>query len=209
MVVLCRAWRGLTLWLLLAVALLTACSPPAPRDDFAYARTSFSLTVKGTYLPESDPDGTPRPFAATVTAGAPTAGEEPAARDLTVTFTEPASLQGVTVTARMTPASDGSPPSGAVTRSVVFAYPSDHGVVEVTAKGAEFDGLLRYAEALFPIGDIVEVSPRAEDGSHTVTRRTADGNREAVFTFAEGRVYPVEVALKDGRGILRMRVESS
>ncbi|MBO5510675.1 MAG: hypothetical protein J6B24_02985 [Clostridia bacterium] len=172
---------------------LSACSP-APGDPFAYAAAPFSISVEGTYLPANDPHGAPRPFAATVTAGVPIGGD-PALRDLTVTFTAPPSLCGVTVTATLSPAADGT-----VGRSVVFAYPSDYGEIKVTAKGSEFDGLLRFAEALLPIGDAVEVSPVGEDGSFTVTRRGGDGTREANFTFAEGKTFPMRVILTDERG---------
>ena len=171
----------------------TACSP-APKDPFAYAASPFSVTVEGTYLPAGDEDGTPRPMAATVTAGAPVNGD-PTLRDLTVTFTAPEALAGVTVTATLSPASDGT-----ILRSVVFSYPSEHGELRVTAKGGEFDGLLRFAEALLPIGDTAEISPVGEEGSFTVTRRTGDSTREAVFTFAQGASFPTGVTLTDGRG---------
>lgn len=171
----------------------TACTP-APGDPFAYAAAPFSVSVEGIYLPANDGDGTPRPFAATVTAGAPI-GSDPALRELTVTFTAPPSLRGVTVTAALSPAADGT-----VGRSVVFTYPSDYGEITVTAKGTEFDGLLRFAESLLPIGDAVEVSPVDEDGSFTVTRRGGDGTREAIFTFAEGKTFPTRVILTDERG---------
>ena len=171
----------------------TACSP-APKDPFAYAASPFSVTVEGTYLPASDHEGTPRPMAATVTAGAPVNGD-PTLRDLTVTFTAPEALAGVTITATLSPAADGT-----ILRSVVFSYPSEHGELRVTAKGGEFDGLLRFAEALLPIGDTAEISPVSEDGNFTVTRQGADGRREAVFTFAQGAPFPTGVTLTDGRG---------
>lgn len=180
----------------------TACTP-APRDPFAYAATPFSVTVEGTYLPANDPEGTPRPVAAMVTAGAPVGGD-PALRDLTVTFTAPPSLRGVTVTAALSPAPDGS-----YGRAVTFSYPSDYGEVNVTAKGDELDGLLRFADALLPIGDAVEVSPVAEDGSFTVTRRTGDGTREAVFSFAEVGALPTEVRVEDPFGSLSVRVTAT
>ena len=171
----------------------TACSH-APKDPFAYAAAPFSVTVEGTYLPASDHEGTPRPMAATVTAGAPVNGDS-TLRDLTVTFTAPEALAGVTVTAALSPAPDGT-----ILRSVVFSYPSEHGELRVTAKGGEFDGLLRFAEALLPIGDTTEISPVSEDGHFTVTRQGADGRREAVFTFAQGASFPMGVTLTDGRG---------
>lgn len=173
--------------------LLSACTP-AQRDPFAYAAAPFSVTAEGTYLPANDPDGTPRPIAVRITAGEPVNGD-PTLRSLTVTFTAPASLGGAAVTAALSPAADGT-----AGRSVVFTYPSDYGEITVTAKGNEFDGLLRFAEALLPVGDVTAISPAAEDESFTVTRKTADGTREAVFTFAEGKTFPTRVILTDERG---------
>lgn len=176
---------------------LPSCAPTAPRDPFAYAAAPFSLSVEGTYLPASDEGGTPRPFAAQITAGSPMNGD-PALRDLTVTFTAPDTLAGLTVTATLSPTSEGT-----VTRRVTFTYPSDYGQVDLTAKNGELDGLLRYAEAWLPIGDVAEISPQDESGGYTVTRRT--GEREAVFIFAEGHELPVSVRLIDGRGTVEMR----
>ena len=181
------------LFILCLVFCSTACSA-APKDPFAYAAAPFSVTAKGTYLPINNPDGTPRPIAVRVTAGEPVNGD-PTLRNLTVTFTVPASLGGASVTVALSPSPDGT-----VTRSVVFTYPSDYGEITVTAKGNEFDGLLRFAEALLPVGDVTAISPAAEDESFTVTRKTADGTREAVFTFAEGKTFPTRVILTDERG---------
>ena len=177
----------------------TACVP-AHGDPFAYAAAPFSVTVAGTYLPASDEGGTPRPVAATVTAGAPVGGA-PTLRDMTVTFTSPDTLAGVTVTVTLSPATDGS-----YSRAVTFAYPSAYGEIQVIAKGREFDGFLRFAEALLPLGDVTERSPTAEDGSYTVTRKTADGGGEAVFVFAEGETFPRRVTLTDGKGWVELTV---
>ncbi len=184
---------------LFCLLLLLACTP-APKDPFAYAAAPFSLSVEGTYLPVNDPDGTPRPVAAIVTAGEPVNGD-PTLRALTVTFTAPPALCGATVTATPSPA-----PDGAVPRSAVFSYPSDYGEVTFTAKGSELDGLLRFAEAWLPMGDVTGISPVAPDGSYTVTRRTGDGGREAVFLFAEGKAFPTKVTLTDGRGRVELTV---
>lgn len=178
---------------------LSACSP-APRDPFAYAAAPFSVSVEGTYLPANDPEGTPRPVAAIVTAGAPLNGD-PTLRDLTVIFTAPPSLRGIQVTATPSPAHDGT-----VTRSVILSYPSDYGEVNVTAKGDELDGLLRFAEALLPVGDVAEISSVDKDGSYTVTRRAGDGGRETVFVFTEGAVFPSAVILTDERGRVELAV---
>ena len=180
--------------LVLCLLLCSAACSPAPKDPFAYAAAPLSVTAEGTYLPANDPDGTPRPIAVRVTAGEPVNGD-PTLRKLTVTFTAPASLGGAAVTAALSPSPDGT-----VTRSVVFTYPSDYGEITVTAKGNEFDGLLRFAEALLPVGDVTAISPVGGDGSFTVTRKTADGTREAVFTFAEGKTFPTRVILTDERG---------
>ena len=194
----------LLLFCLPALCLLfcTACTP-APRDPFAYAAAPFSVTVEGTYLPANDPEGTPRPVAAIVTAGAPVGGD-PTLRDLTVTFTAPPSLCGVTITAALSPAPDGS-----YGRAVAFSYPSDYGEVRFTATESEVDGLLRFAEALLPVGDVAKVSPVAEDGRYTVTRRWGDGAREAVFSFVEGSALPTEVRVEDPFGSLSVRVTAT
>lgn len=186
---------------LLAILFCLPACTPAPGDPFAYANAPFSVSLEGTYLPAHDPDGVPRPIAATVTAGAPIGGD-PALRDLTVTFTAPASLAGVTVTALVSPASDGT-----VSRSVTFSYPSDCGEIKVTAKGKEFDGLLRFAEAWLPAGDVAEVSPAAPDGSRTVTRRGGDGEYEAVFRFVPDRELPVGVTVTSPAGVLELTAE--
>lgn len=179
--------------------LLTACSPAVPRDPFAYAAAPFSFSVEGTYLPANDGGGVPRPFAAKITVGAPQNGD-PTRRDLAVTFTAPAALAGVTVTAALSPAADGT-----VKRTVTFTYPSAYGTVQAAAKADELDGFLRFAEGWLPVGDAVEVSPKREDGSYTVTRRVE--GREAAFTFAEGSDLPVSVRLTDGRGVVEMAVK--
>ena len=193
--------------LILAVSLilcllfsLPACTPTASHDPFAYAAAPFSLTVEGTYLPAGDAEGTPRPFAARISAGAPVDGD-PTLRDLTVTFTAPDTLAGLTVTAALSPA-----PEGTVTRTVSFTYSSDYGQVSFTAESGELDGLLRYAEAWLPIGDVAGISPQDENGGYTIVRRT--GEREAVFTFAEGQPFPIAVRLTDGRSIVDMRMSA-
>ena len=187
----------------LLVFCLLFCSTawsPAPKDPFAYAAAPFSVTVEGTYLPANDPSGAPRPFAARITVGAPMNGDL-TLRDIIVTFTSPGTLAGATVTATPSPATDGG-----YDRAVTFSYPSDYGEVRFTATGDELDGLLRFAEALLPLGDVTERSPTAEDGSYTVTRKTTDGGREAVFVFAEGEAFPRRVTLTDRWGSMELTV---
>ena len=186
--------------LVFCLLLCSAACSPAQGDPFAYAAAPFSVTVEGTYLPASDKGGTRRPFAARITVGAPMNGDS-ALRNLTVTFTSPDTLAGVTVTATPSPATDGG-----YSRAVTFSYPSDYGEIQVIAKGREFDGFLRFAEALLPLGDVTERSPTAEDGSYTVTRKTTDGGREAIFVFAEGEAFPRRVTLTDRRGSMELTV---
>lgn len=188
--------RPLLLVLLALCLLLTACAP-ATADPFAYAEGSFSLSVAGTYLPAADPDGAPRPFTAEITAGPPQNGD-PTLRDLTVIFTSPDSLAGLTITATVTASSE------AVNRAVRFTYPSAYGSIHATAEGDELDGLLRFGEGWLPLGDVTEISPKDVDGRYTVTRRR--GEREAVFTFVAGETLPTRVRLTDERGALEMAV---
>ena len=185
--------------LLLCILTLTACAPAVGRDPFAYANEAFSLSVEGVYLPANDPQGSPRPFAATATVGEPRS-QDPALRELSVTFTAPETLAGVTVTATLSPSLDG-----ALTRGVAFTYPSDYGNVQATARGDELDGLLRFAEGWLPIGDVTDISPKAADGSYTIIRR--EGDRVAVFTFGSGSNFPVKVKITDERGTVEMTVQ--
>ena len=189
----------LILALLLLPLSLQACTPPPPPDDFAYAEGAFSASVRGTYPPAGDGEGAPRSFAAQITAGAPVAGD-PTLRNLSVTFTAPEALAGVTVTATLSPASEGT-----VTRTVTFTYPSDYGKVQATAESGALGGLLRFAEALLPIGDVTEISPTAPDGSFSVTRQR--GARVATFSFAGEGTHPLGVTLSDGRGTVTLTVK--
>ena len=187
------------LLLLFCLSFLSACAPPSRRDPFAYAEAPFSLEIEGTYLPANDQDGTPRPFAATVTVGAPQGGDL-TQRGLSVTFTSPESLAGVTVTA-----SPSTAPDGSISRRVAFTYPSNYGSIQTTAEGGELDGFLRFAEGWLPIGDVTDISPKAADGSYTVTR--TEGDRVTVFTFGAGETFPTGVKITDERGTVEMTVQ--
>ena len=176
---------------------LTACTPSVGGTPFAYAEASFSLSVEGTYLPANDPHGTPRPFSAEIAVGAPHGGD-PTLRGLTLTCTSPPSLAGVTVTADYSPTPDGN-----LVRRIEFAYSSDYGTVHATIEGSAA-GFLRFAEGWLPFGDITDVSPKAPDGSYTVTRQSA--NREAVFTFDGGNL-PTGVTISDAGGCVVMKAK--
>lgn len=184
--------------LLLCGLTLTACGS-AGKDPFAYANSAFSLSVEGSHLPANDPNGTPRPFTADILVGEPY-GDDLTRRDLTVVFTSPASLAGLQVTATLSRSSDGG-----LVRRVKLTYPSGYGNVEIPADEGELEGFLRFAEGWLPLGDVTEMSPKPSDGYYTVTRKK--GEREAVFTFREGRDLPVEVILTDGRGRVVMKAK--
>lgn len=180
----------LALLLMLSVG-LQACTPAPPPDDFAYAAIPFTASVRGTYTPA---DQVPRPIAATVSVDAPITGGGPTGRSMTVTFTQPATLAGITVSSVCE-----ADPRGKLTRTVTFTYPSAYGEVKVSSAEGNFDGLLRFAEVLLPRGDVAEVSPVAEDSTHTVTRRTADGMWEGVYLFSKEHPLPLRVTVTDSR----------
>lgn len=186
--------------LCLGMWLLFSCGAAQPRSgDFDYADGAFSAVLRGTYTPS---DGVPRPVTAEVTVGAP--AREGAPRNLRITFSQPPALAGVTVTAET--AEDAPAGTG---RVVTFTAVSPHGTVTAVGAGGEYDGLLRFAEALIPAGDVVSVSPVEEDGVHTVTRRTAEGDGETVYRFGAGGGLPLQVTARTGEEILELAVSAA
>lgn len=187
-------------WAVLWVLTMPACAPQSAVSDFAYADAPFSATVRGTYTPVGET--VPRPIAATVSVGALAVGlSDPSAREMTVTFTEPPSMRGTTVTAVWERDTAG----GAV-RTVTYTYPTPYGEVAVSSEEESLAGLLRFAEALLPAGDVVSVSPVTKEGTHTVTRQSGDGLREAVFTFSAEQSLPRRVRVTDARGTVELVV---
>ena len=189
---------------LVSGGLLASCAttPPVGADDFAYAAAPFSATLRGTFTPA---DGVARPIAATVTVGASSGGDAPAsARPMRVSFTRPTSLAGVTVEAAY--ADDGQ---GGSTCVVIFSHASAYGAVRTESDAGDFEGLLRFAQALLPQGDVVSVSPVNEDGTHTVTRRTAEGDGETVYRFGAGGGLPLQVTARTGEEILELAVSAA
>ena len=189
------------LFLLLTLVMgLFACGDPpsSAADDFSYAAEAFSVTVRGSFTPA---DGVARPIAAVVEVGVPVAEDSPL-RPLSVSFTQPPSLAGVTVRATVQP--DGS---GVLTRTVTYSARSDYGTVTAESAAGAFDGLLRFAEALLPHGDVVSVSPVNEDGTHTVTRKAADGSRTEDYLFERGRIMPLRVRVTAGQETIDLAVD--
>lgn len=195
-----KSLQMLSVLLLACTLLFSSCSavPPTGADDFAYAATPFSASIRGTYTPA---DGVARPIAASVTVGTAAVIGDERTRPMEIAFTEPPSLAGVTVTAAYT--ADGQ---GSATRSVTFSASSAYGEVHAATQAGNFDGLLRFAEALLPHGNVVSSTPVHEDGTHTVSRSTADGSRCEDYLFLEGRVLPLRVTVTTARESITLTI---
>jgi hypothetical protein len=184
--------------MLILLLFFTACSSASPKDDFAYTASSFTANVRGTY---TSANGVPHPITARITIGELLDRADPAARPVTVVFSAPETLAGITVEAVYQTDTDGH-----IRRTMAFTYPSPYGEVTASSGSSGMDGLLRFAEALLPVGDVAEISSVDKDGSYTVTRRAGDGGRETVFVFTEGAVFPSAVILTDERGRVELAV---
>lgn len=204
-----RAFCMSVLFLLAAAMLLTGCSAHASADRaFSYMEEDFSATVSGsvTRLASDGYTGdaaligeslydVSRPFEATVTVKTRVdAAGERFVSALSVTYTAPSSLRGVTVSYT----SDGSARAGSA-RVILTRAVADRGsvredrtiTVDLSATSpAVRDALLAPAGVLLPTGDISAVSP-ATGGTYTVTRR--DGDTEATFEFTKGESLPTRV----------------
>lgn len=197
---------------LLVAAFLAGCaSAPSADRAFSYMEENFSATVTGnvTRFAEDGYKGdaslvgdgltdVSRSFEATVSVEGVGAGGSRQVSALTVTYTAPPSLRGVTVSY----VADAAQAGGArvtLTRTVPMHATADMGAgvtervitVDLSATDpAVRDALLAPAGVLLPTGDVTAVSATT-DGRYTVTR--TDGDIEAVFTFAKGQTLPVEV----------------
>ena len=80
--------------------------------------------------------------------------------------------------------------------------------VTATLVEGELDGFLRFAEALLPLGGITDITPVAEDGTHTVTRRTSDGGWEADYLFSDERSLPMRVTVRSGGEVIELIVDA-
>ncbi len=199
------------LLLLLAVCgslLCCGCRRPlSPGPSFAYADEDFSVLVTGE-ITRLSPDGytgdptlvgtslagVARPFAATVTVHTDPSGD----RTESVTYTDPPSLAGVTLTHQTR--TDGQV-TLTLSRSTKDQPPLTVDLSAVpTARTAS---LLAPVQMLLPKGDIQTVSP-TEDGCTTVTRALSNGF--VTFTFQSGRDFPVSVTWETTRekGTLRL-----
>ena len=196
-----------------------------PTADLSYADKGFSVTVQGEMCRTAavaingeqaitgvDGVGEPMAFAATVTIAPPTVGEGGAAgREMTVTFTAPAALAGVTVTRRV----------GADGRAVTTVCRGDFTVTDADPDGRAYDGraydgraydgraydgLLLPAYTCLPTGDVTAVTP-VVDGRQTVTL-TGDGT-EQTMTFevtGEAGGIPGHIRLTHATGWVEVQV---
>lgn len=197
--------------LLVAVFLAGCARTVTGGRAFSYMEENFSATVKGNvtryaadgYKGDASLVGDgltdiSRSFEATVSVESVGAGGSRQVSALTVTYTAPPSLRGVTVSY----VADAAQAGGArvtLTRTVPMHATADMGAgvaervitVDLSATDpAVRDALLAPAGVLLPTGDITAVGA-VTDGRYTVTR--TDGDIEAVFTFAKGQTLPVEV----------------
>ncbi len=187
---------------------ISCSSKPMADQPFSYADKAFSATIRGTLtrlsldgytgspaLVGTPLTGIPQPIAATVAIGEKQADGR---RDMTVTFSEPPALAGISVM-QTTPTPD-------VPHRVTLTRATAAGTVtldDTTAPGC-YDALLRYAEALLPQGDIAIVSPLS-DGCRTIT--CVEGMHKTTFTFMEGRTLPIHVSMESTAERLELTVD--
>ena len=184
--------------------MLTACAPTVPFGgdgrELAYMDDAFSASVRGT-LRRTSPDGytgdpalvgegrtdVPWTVAADVCVSAP---DDAGSRTITVTYTTPDSLCGLTVTRTTAAQPDGS---------VIVTDTLTLGDLTVTDDAGRYTRLLLPALSLLPAGDVTDVA-RDADGRRVLTlpanKSPADGTVRC--TFADGSRLPVSVVLTTG-----------
>lgn len=183
----------------LALLLTTACAPGVPFGgdgrELSYADGAFRASVRGT-LCRTVPDGytgdpalvgegrtdVPWSVAADVSVTAP---DGTGCRTVTVTYTAPDSLSGLTVTRSSAAGEDGSL---TVTDTVTM------GSVTVTDKdgAGRYTRLLLPALSLLPAGDVTDVTHDA-DGRRVLTVRAEDVTLN--YTFIDDSRLPVSVVV--------------
>ena len=190
--------------LLLGIAiLLCGCSPTLP-TRLTYADAGFTITVRG-HMTRTAPDGyvggpaltgqsytnQPLDIAATVTVAPSPSPTSHRSRALTVRFTAPDTLQGLTVTRRTNT-------QGETEISV------SQGTSVFTVEGGDPDRLCLLALALLPEGDITTVSP-TENGVYTVT--LTSGRISRILTFTSGQDLPSHVRMEHPDGWVELYVD--
>lgn len=181
--------------LLLATVMgLWSCSGYA-QDHFAYTNASFSAEVRGELcrtvedgyrgqIPNvgESRTGVPMSFSAVVTVAFTQEGSM-----VSVTYTSPESLAGLTVR-RETHIS----PDGTQKTATTASYGS---MAEISLSETAAQGLLRPADAFFPQGDVTSVSP-ARDGLTELTVTSSEADRgTAIFSFPKDSSLPASIFL--------------
>lgn len=181
----------------LALLLMTACAPGVPFGgdgrELSYADGAFRASVRGT-LCRTVPDGytgdpvlvgegrtnAPWTVAADVSVTAP---DGAGCRTVTVTYTAPDSLRGLTVTRSSAAGGDGSL---TVTDTVTL------GSVTITDTEGLYTRLLLPALSLLPAGNVTDVTHDA-DGRRVLTVHAEDVI--FVYTCMDGSRLPVSVVV--------------
>ncbi len=172
------------------VMVLVGCGVEKGRvgEVFSYAGEGFSVEVRGTAVrlagdgytgpagvPGASGTGVARAFSARVEVGEPT---ESGARALSVTFTAPESLAGLAIVR-------------SAAGEITLTRPSPYG--EIVLCGEAAASLLRFGDALLPVGDITATTP-VQNGAFTVIRTAPD--RTVTYTFSAEQALPAHILVE-------------
>lgn len=222
-----RAVRAALLLLTLSLLLLplSACKTATPDDrahaGLTFADSAFTADVRGTLcrtvsdgyegpagLPGAGRTGVPWDIAASVTVSAPDAAGN---RTVSVTYTAPASLAGLTVTRAYQVPEAASAAPGAPSAPGEPTTTLTLGTLTFTDSSGAYDALLFPALSLIPSGDI-RSKDTAPDGLRTVTLAHPLGaaddpaaSWEQTFSFADAPL-PVRVVLTTPERVIDLAV---
>ncbi len=214
-----RAFSVFALCLLMTMLFSGCARTVSPERAFSYADHDFSVNVQGSVIRLSSDGYTgdasligdrltdvPRDFAATVSVQTKKdAAGETVVSAMSVVYTAPKSLCGVTVT--YLNAEDGRAGQARVmlTRAIADGVSTDREMtIDLSAiSPAVRDALLAPVGVLLPRGDVVALSP-TEKGCYTVTRR--EGDREAIFTFVVGKSMPTSVTWTSPERVVDIKI---
>ena len=175
------------------VFLCTACQV-SEATDFSYTETSFSLTVTGEIVIPAGENlktvgicrfETPISFSASVSSEIIPPSDPASVRQhsLTLTYTSPESLQGMTLTFLYHENMTGN-------ENVIVFYPCGSDLLSLQMPYQEVASLLLPVTALFPEGDVISVTP-TDNGQKTVTlQSTAQPDVKTSYAFLQGHIYP-------------------
>lgn len=173
---------------------LTACGGTGTeRNPFSYADGAFTVTVRGTVCRTLPVEagagetltGVPRPVSAVVSVTSPGESGE---RVLTVTYTAPDALRGLTVTRALSAPGAGAPPDAPLPVTDTLTLQD----MTVTDTRGTYGRLLDPVLALLPEGDVTAVAADP-DGTRRIT--VTAPTRTAVYTLLPGRALPSQVTV--------------